>query len=98
LPSSSPLLAHRHQIFTRLAIGIDLDHRRGERRWPNWLDWLKSQNAETVPARQIGGGTTRANARRGHLPVLQTILKVPDRRSLPPAMVTQYGGLVTPSK
>jgi polyhydroxyalkanoate synthase subunit PhaC len=28
--------------------------------WPDWLDWLKSQNAETVPARQIGGGTLNA--------------------------------------
>jgi polyhydroxyalkanoate synthase len=24
--------------------------------WPDWLDWLKSQNAKTVPARQVGGG------------------------------------------
>jgi polyhydroxyalkanoate synthase len=24
--------------------------------WPDWLDWLKSQNATTVPARAIGGG------------------------------------------
>jgi polyhydroxyalkanoate synthase len=24
--------------------------------WPDWLDWLKSQGAETVPAREIGGG------------------------------------------
>jgi polyhydroxyalkanoate synthase len=24
--------------------------------WPDWLDWLKSQNAKTVPARQTGGG------------------------------------------
>ena len=24
--------------------------------WPDWLDWLKSQNAKTVPARKIGAG------------------------------------------
>jgi polyhydroxyalkanoate synthase len=24
--------------------------------WPDWLDWIKSQNAKTVPARAIGGG------------------------------------------
>ncbi len=24
--------------------------------WPDWLDWLKAQDAETVPARKIGGG------------------------------------------
>jgi polyhydroxyalkanoate synthase len=23
--------------------------------WPDWLQWLKDQNAETVPARQPGG-------------------------------------------
>jgi polyhydroxyalkanoate synthase subunit PhaC len=24
--------------------------------WPDWLEWLKSQDPETVPARKIGGG------------------------------------------
>ncbi len=24
--------------------------------WPDWLDWLKAQGAETVTARKIGGG------------------------------------------
>ena len=24
--------------------------------WPHWLDWLKSHDSETVPAREIGGG------------------------------------------
>ncbi len=24
--------------------------------WPDWLDWIKSLNAETVPARAVGGG------------------------------------------
>lgn len=24
--------------------------------WPDWLDWLKAIDAETVPAREIGGG------------------------------------------
>jgi polyhydroxyalkanoate synthase len=24
--------------------------------WPDWLDWIKMQSAETVPARKIGGG------------------------------------------
>ena len=24
--------------------------------WPDWLDWLKAQGAEMVPARAIGGG------------------------------------------
>jgi polyhydroxyalkanoate synthase len=24
--------------------------------WPDWLEWLKAQNAQTVPARPIGGG------------------------------------------
>ncbi len=24
--------------------------------WPDWLDWIKAQNAETVPARKPGGG------------------------------------------
>ena len=28
--------------------------------WPDWLDWLKAQGAETVPARQIGGGKLKA--------------------------------------
>ena len=28
--------------------------------WPDWLDWLKSQGAETVPAREIGGGKLKA--------------------------------------
>ncbi len=28
--------------------------------WPNWLDWLKSQDADTVPAREIGGGRFNA--------------------------------------
>ena len=28
--------------------------------WPDWLEWLKSQDAETVPAREIGGGKLEA--------------------------------------
>jgi polyhydroxyalkanoate synthase subunit PhaC len=24
--------------------------------WPDWLDWLKSQDATEVPAREVGGG------------------------------------------
>jgi polyhydroxyalkanoate synthase len=24
--------------------------------WPDWLDWIKAQNVETVPARAVGGG------------------------------------------
>jgi len=28
--------------------------------WPDWLDWLKTQNAELVPARAIGGGKLKA--------------------------------------
>ena len=28
--------------------------------WPDWLEWLKSQNAETVPARKIGDGKLKA--------------------------------------
>ena len=24
--------------------------------WPDWLEWLKAQDAETVAARKIGGG------------------------------------------
>ena len=24
--------------------------------WPNWLEWLREQGAQTVPARKIGGG------------------------------------------
>jgi polyhydroxyalkanoate synthase len=24
--------------------------------WPDWLDWIKAQDAETVTARAIGGG------------------------------------------
>ena len=28
--------------------------------WPDWLDWLKAQDAETVPARKIGGGKLKA--------------------------------------
>src|SRR5512139_2070597 len=27
--------------------------------WPDWLDWLKTQGAETVPAHTIGGGTLK---------------------------------------
>ena len=28
--------------------------------WPDWLDWIKSLNAKTVPARVIGGGKLKA--------------------------------------
>src|SRR5476651_2340818 len=28
--------------------------------WPNWLDWLKSQDVATVPARAIGSGDLKA--------------------------------------
>jgi polyhydroxyalkanoate synthase len=28
--------------------------------WPDWLDWLKMHDAETVPARKIGGGKLAA--------------------------------------
>jgi polyhydroxyalkanoate synthase subunit PhaC len=28
--------------------------------WPDWLDWLKSQDARRVPARKIGGGKLKA--------------------------------------
>ena len=28
--------------------------------WPNWLDWIKSLDAKTVPARKIGGGKLKA--------------------------------------
>jgi polyhydroxyalkanoate synthase len=28
--------------------------------WPDWLEWLKSQDAETVPARKIGSGKLKA--------------------------------------
>jgi len=28
--------------------------------WTDWLDWLKSQSAEMVPAREIGGGKLKA--------------------------------------
>jgi polyhydroxyalkanoate synthase len=28
--------------------------------WPDWLDWLKAQDAETVPARAIGAGKLKA--------------------------------------
>ncbi|MCF8478722.1 MAG: class I poly(R)-hydroxyalkanoic acid synthase [Pseudolabrys sp.] len=28
--------------------------------WPNWLDWIKSLNDKTVPARAIGGGKLKA--------------------------------------
>ena len=28
--------------------------------WPDWLEWLKAQGAETVPARTIGGGKLAA--------------------------------------
>jgi polyhydroxyalkanoate synthase subunit PhaC len=28
--------------------------------WPDWLDWLKAQGSETVPARAIGGGKLKA--------------------------------------
>ena len=44
------------------AVGSDLDNwLKGAKEypgswWPDWLDWLKAQGAETVPARQIGGG------------------------------------------
>ena len=24
--------------------------------WPDWLDWIKAQDGETVPAREPGGG------------------------------------------
>jgi len=43
-------------------VGSDLDKwmQGAEQRpgswWPDWFDWLKSQNAEMVPARAIGGG------------------------------------------
>jgi poly[(R)-3-hydroxyalkanoate] polymerase subunit PhaC len=28
--------------------------------WPDWLEWLKAQGAETVPARAVGGGNLKA--------------------------------------
>jgi polyhydroxyalkanoate synthase len=28
--------------------------------WPDWLEWLKQQSAETVPARAIGGGKLKS--------------------------------------
>jgi polyhydroxyalkanoate synthase len=28
--------------------------------WPDWLEWLKAQDATTVPARKIGGGKLKA--------------------------------------
>ncbi len=28
--------------------------------WPDWLEWLKSQDGDTVPAREIGGGRFNA--------------------------------------
>ncbi len=28
--------------------------------WPDWLDWIKAQDSENVPARQIGGGKFKA--------------------------------------
>ena len=28
--------------------------------WPDWLEWLKAQGAETVPARSIGSGSLKA--------------------------------------
>jgi len=28
--------------------------------WPDWLDWLKSHNGKTVPARTIGAGQLKA--------------------------------------
>ena len=28
--------------------------------WPDWLDWLKAQGSEIVPAREIGGGKLKA--------------------------------------
>ncbi len=28
--------------------------------WPNWLDWIKAQGGETVPARVIGSGKLKA--------------------------------------
>ncbi len=28
--------------------------------WPDWLDWLKTHDAETIPARKIGGGKLAA--------------------------------------
>ncbi len=43
-------------------VGSDLDKWMKEAKeypgswWPDWLDWLKSQGAETVPARAVGGG------------------------------------------
>ena len=34
--------------------------------WPDWLDWLKAQGAETVPAREIGAASSRpSRTRRG---------------------------------
>ena len=32
--------------------------------WPDWLAWLKSHDAATVPARKIGGGKLNADRRR----------------------------------
>jgi polyhydroxyalkanoate synthase len=28
--------------------------------WPDWVDWIKAQDAETVPAREPGGGALKA--------------------------------------
>jgi polyhydroxyalkanoate synthase len=46
--------------------GSDVDHWLASAQehsgswWPDWLDWLKGQDAKTVPARQIGDGKLKA--------------------------------------
>ena len=62
-PSNKP----KYQYWTgKDPSGSDVDHWLASATehpgswWPDWLDWLKAQGAETVPARKIGAGKLKA--------------------------------------
>ena len=57
----------KYQYWTGEApVGFDLDNWLSNAKeypgswWPDWLDWIRAQDAATVPARTIGGGKLSA--------------------------------------
>jgi polyhydroxyalkanoate synthase len=57
----------KYQYWTGEApVGFDLDKWLSNAKeypgswWPDWLDWIRAQDAATVPARTIGGGKLSA--------------------------------------
>jgi polyhydroxyalkanoate synthase len=62
-PPAKPPAKPKYQYWTGSApSGSDVDHWMSSATehpgswWPDWLEWLKSHGAKTVPARKVGGG------------------------------------------